>query len=830
MATIQADILRRSVTRDETAALASTYRFWIAPMAGPAMVSMDYEPPPYWTPESDVKLREVYRRGGLWSSAVNIAVTRMMVAGYELDGDVALRVRRARELLGAGWIDFVTGVGTDYCVTDNGGFAEIVRATKAYGSRVLGFVHLSSLRCIRTGDPERPVIYLDRIGKYHELRAHQVVDFSDMPDSDFYGVGMCATRRAWDYIYEHRAVSAYFKEKATGRRPLELVFMAGMGDEGIRQAIQSAQEDADRQGRQGYMGIAITGNPNDVPLKVERVPLASLPDGFNQETHEELTQIRFAATLGIDPSDLNPRLIGNRSLGAGSQSQVLDEKQDSKGLIALRSKFVQWLNDTERWHPLPGGVTFAWSERDLRDQQMKAGISQTRATTRKTQIESGEITPIESRQLAVDDGDLPESFIAQDQTTEETLTDEDKATEGLAETAVNSAQESDAEVEPVVTPGAPAPAVTLAEFKEHTGAMVALYPPMSQVLAIMAGLDAVEWPDGAQMTLPSEMHITLAFLGEAADIDDARRKEMIGKARNLLEITPAEVRFNGVARFNGSPEDGDPIVVLLSSPELNVLATSARLEIGDESDHPFLAHMTLAYIPKDAPTPTVPPLFESLRIDRLSLVFADEAIAEFNLGTGVSVPKVEAALGAALKAASTELVALSPAPRRGRVRDGYWNDVTKELDEYGRLLTIALRQHMPQDTGDMARSVRYQVTQKGTPNATLQVFVGNKSRPEVAVRSVLFGRRGFAAKRGKVLRFRVGDQTVFARKVRGALSQDFMAKAWTQTKAQRDAMEERLARHMNVEMIEVSDIPGAIKRTRLDQIKAPATPKRRRKK
>lgn len=820
MATIQADILRRSVTRDETAATANTYRFWIAPLAGPSMVAMDYDPPPYWSTERDVALRNVYRRGGLWASAVNIAVTRMMVAGYELDGDIALRVRRAREMLGAGWIDLVTKVGADYCTTDNGGFIEIVRASKAYGSRVIGFVRLSSLRCIRTGDPERPVIYCDQLGRYHELRAHQVAEFADMPDDDLYGVGLSATSRAWDYIYEHRAVNAYFKEKATGRRPLELVFMAGMGDNGIRQAILSAQEDADRQGRQSYMGVAITGNPNDVPLKVERVPLASLPDGFNQQTHEELTQIRFAATLGIDPSDLNPRLIGNRALGAGSQAQVLDEKQDSKGLIALRQKFVQWLNDTDRWHTLPGGVTFAWSERDLRDQKARADISQTRAATRAAQIAAGEIDAAEARQLAVDAGDLPENFIAQDQTTEETLTDEDKADQGIAEIAqpVEALSEPEPEAQP---------AVTLQEFKEHTGAMVALYPPMSQVLAIMAHLDAVEWPDGAQMTLPSEMHVTLAYLGEAADIDEARRKEMIGKARNLLGAVPTEARFNGVARFNGSPEYGDPIVVLLSSPELNTLATSARLEIGDESDHPFLAHMTLAYIPKDAQTPTVPPLFESLRIDRLSLVFADEAIAEYKLGRDHAAPKVEAALGTALKAASTELVALTPTPRRGRVRDGYWREVTKELDEYGRLLTIALRQHMPQDTGDMARSVRYAVTNKDTSQVTLKVYTGNRERPEVAVRSVLYGRRGFGPKRAKALRFRSGGQTIFARKVRGALAQDFMQKAWTQTAPQRAAMEERLARAMAVDMIDVSDIPGAIKRTRQDQIQAPRTPKRR---
>jgi hypothetical protein len=465
MATVQPDILRRSVTRDEVEANATAggvMRFWLSPLAGGGLVNLPYQPPAYWTPDRDNVLRAAYRMGGQWAAAVNIAVTKMMVAGYEVSGDVGLRVRRSREMLGASWIDLMTRLGRDYVTADNGAFIEIVRATRAHGSVVIGFVPLSSARCVRTGDPDVPVLYVDRLGSYHELQAHQVADFSDMPDEDFYDVGLCSTSRAWDAIYEDLAVRAYFKEKATGRRPLALNFLTGMGPKQVEQAITSAQEDASRQGRVAFMGAAVVANPNDTQLNLVTIPLASLPDGFDQVAHEELTQIRYANALGLDPVELNPRLIGNRSIGAGAQAQVLDDKQQSKGLIALRQKVLAFFNDTDRWHPLPGGVQFAWAERDYRDQQAQAGLQVMRAQLAGLRIGAGVTTVEEERNLLVDAGDLPQDFLQVDTTSEEILTDEDKADAAMHEAPVQDVAAASAEV--VATDLAPAaPAITTRE-------------------------------------------------------------------------------------------------------------------------------------------------------------------------------------------------------------------------------------------------------------------------------------------------------------------------------------------------------------------------------
>ena len=82
------------------------------------------------------------------------------------------------------------------------------------------------------------------------------------------------------------------------------------------------------------------------------------------------------------------------------------EKAKGKGLSAWRT---QWTNNINQW-VLDDATTFAFQEESLQDEQMKAQTASTRAGTRKSMVEAGEISPEESRNLAVDQGDLPEEF------------------------------------------------------------------------------------------------------------------------------------------------------------------------------------------------------------------------------------------------------------------------------------------------------------------------------------------------------------------------------------------------------------------------------------
>ena len=52
-----------------------------------------------------------------------------------------------------GWVPFLNMHLRDYLLTDNGAFVEVVRASAASGSRIIGPAHLDSARCTRTADP-----------------------------------------------------------------------------------------------------------------------------------------------------------------------------------------------------------------------------------------------------------------------------------------------------------------------------------------------------------------------------------------------------------------------------------------------------------------------------------------------------------------------------------------------------------------------------------------------------------------------------------------------------------------------------------------------------
>jgi 2'-5' RNA ligase len=124
--------------------------------------------------------------------------------------------------------------------------------------------------------------------------------------------------------------------------------------------------------------------------------------------------------------------------------------------------------------------------------------------------------------------------------------------------------------------------------------MLALYPPadVAAKLATEAGLP------------PGEMHLTLAYTGDAADIDTAALSSV---AQALSARPPVTGTVSGHARFTGG-EDGDVIVALADSPAVDALRRDAEslLEaqgIGLPSEHGFTPHMTICYQDPAGPDP-----------------------------------------------------------------------------------------------------------------------------------------------------------------------------------------------------------------------------------
>ncbi|HSD67278.1 MAG TPA: 2'-5' RNA ligase family protein, partial [Vicinamibacteria bacterium] len=152
------------------------------------------------------------------------------------------------------------------------------------------------------------------------------------------------------------------------------------------------------------------------------------------------------------------------------------------------------------------------------------------------------------------------------------------------------------------------------ENPEPNGVMVALYP--SDDVAHALALDV----EGAEAA--TELHVTLAYLGKADELDDpAGLVDLV--ARLAADTTEVEAGVAGLGRWEAG-DDGDAFVALVDSPALPGLRAGVVAELAaagfDASDeHGFTPHITLAYLDPGAESPlerlaTIPATFEFLSV------------------------------------------------------------------------------------------------------------------------------------------------------------------------------------------------------------------------
>jgi 2'-5' RNA ligase len=175
------------------------------------------------------------------------------------------------------------------------------------------------------------------------------------------------------------------------------------------------------------------------------------------------------------------------------------------------------------------------------------------------------------------------------------------------------------------------PAPTRQLTAGHTGVMVALMLP-PDVACQIAALDGVTEP-------AEQLHLTLCFLGDSTETplksNDAR---VLAAVRDwaLREGKPLRGTLNGVGRFYNTESDGTNAVYLAPDlPDLPALRQSLveaieRAGFDYARNHGFTPHITVAYVPQDAPTPAIR-VEAPLRFDRVTLAWGD---AHYDLPLG----------------------------------------------------------------------------------------------------------------------------------------------------------------------------------------------------
>jgi hypothetical protein len=303
--------------------------------------------------------------------------------------------------------------------TDNGAFIEIIRETKSIGSKIIGLRHLDSIRCQRTGNPDIPVIYRSRDGRLHEMKDYQIIMFADMPDpgETYYGVGLSAASRAYFAIYKLATIEWYLREKVGGLHPLAIHIVNGVLDKQISGAVEAVKSDQVSRGITAYMGAVIVGVPQDQQPSLVSIPLAEIPDRFNRKEEFDIAVLTYANAIGLDIQELQP--LSGQGLSGGTQSTVLADKAQGKGLVAFRQAFTHALNH----YVLPDGVEFEWTEKDYRDIDQQIKISKQRADVAGVRIDKGITTAQQEMQIMIDADELPKEFQTTAHTAEENLSD-----------------------------------------------------------------------------------------------------------------------------------------------------------------------------------------------------------------------------------------------------------------------------------------------------------------------------------------------------------------------------------------------------------------------
>ena len=546
--------------------------------------------PPFWSPLLDNVYLLTLTAEKLWAQAVGIAVSKVASMDWTIDGPVTTASRETQFLQAFGTRGIARLV-TDYLLSCNGAWMEIVHETRSSGSRVLGCVPLDSRRIMRTGDPERPALYNLLDGRQVEYRAHQIAEITDMPDPSggWLGVGHCAADRAYTAIRRMHLIDLIVDDKLSDRRPNKLVPIKGVSAKELKAAFETGEKDAQGRGLIIYQGTVFLVDPGDDKLDFKEIDLKNLPENFDEEKARNEARLEYANAIGLDPLDMQEPRGG---LGTGQQADILHEKSKGRGL----GLFTRQLKETINTRIVSRRSTFTHAERDLRDELKKEQVNKAVSDRIKQDVEATVLQPGQGLQVMVDAGIYPEEFLTQDVTDDAKISGEENAA------AVEAEQEEMDQAEQAnVSAEAPDPLpdeITLKEaYAQPDGVSMDEPQPLSVMIAFrpdesVRRMLAVEGGEPVE-----DIHLTLALFDVQPGYEyEAMMHALTGFVSGRPTMT---AHISGDARFPMG-EDGIPVVALVDCPELpdfrQALVEAMRsLGMVERRTHGYIPHITRAY-------------------------------------------------------------------------------------------------------------------------------------------------------------------------------------------------------------------------------------------
>ena len=372
---------------------------------------------PWWSYKRDMDLRRFVQMSDHLSGALYAMISKVTTIPFAVlprDKTIDIHVQQADErtqnLLEAsdyfrGWNVMLSKFLYDYYTQDNGAFLQIIGsgdpATPIIGWP-FGLAHLDASKCLRTRNPEFPVIYTDLHGNRYQVHYTRIIEMSSMPSTDqrMNGVGISAISRCVNVAQNLIDIATYEQEKMGSRPPRLFLVGSQISGNQILEAFNSANIQMNEAQLARFAKIIAVGNPNR-DIKIERIDLASVPDGFNKDESTKLGIAAIALAFGVDFRELWPATVTGATKSDAEMSHM---KAKGKWAEVLQ-RFQRLINHKF----LPPQLEFKFDHRDEEDNQLKATVEFTKAQSAEKNIANGILTPRVIRERWLDDGVVSEA-------------------------------------------------------------------------------------------------------------------------------------------------------------------------------------------------------------------------------------------------------------------------------------------------------------------------------------------------------------------------------------------------------------------------------------
>ncbi len=428
-------------------------------MVSLAQVADEITPWSIYPQYRDAQLRKFYRASdGALSSAVFTMQSKLASLAYKVNASGPRSQKRFSDLLGYsnfgdGFASLLKPTAVDLYTQDNGWFWELIgagRADRPLRGPVQQIAHLDSANCWRTFDPEFPVLYVNPYtGEYHKIHESRVVMGSSFTQSDELarGIGYCAVSRALRWAQYAKDIVVYKHEKASGRFKRAIGWGSGFTNKQFDGAMEQAAEKNDAIGYTRFSDIPFLLTMKDSPT-LNLLDLASLPDGFDSLTEQNLWVYCLAFAFGVDAREFWP---ATASGATKADASIQNMKAQGKGF----SEDVKSIEHAVNWKIFPDGVTLEFDNKDDEQDKRVADLHAVKVWNVQTMLQSGVINPMEGRAILISEGVIDPDVL---KTAEKPILADDSAPVDLeSDETVNEESTNEETAEPTTTPAPATP-------------------------------------------------------------------------------------------------------------------------------------------------------------------------------------------------------------------------------------------------------------------------------------------------------------------------------------------------------------------------------------